>query len=114
MMEEDLSGRREEEQRELIGGNTPNSSSSPPPPFLFPSFCSGEEGDEDEEARVTVVTEEANSCSSEAFSTAHLERSANQCTQREDGGDRQEVMSPLSPLLSQVRSIDEGLVVWKR
>lgn len=90
----------------LIGGNTPNSSSSSPP-FLFPSFCPGEEGDEDEEVRVTVVTEEANSCSSEAFSPAHLERSANQSTRREDGGERQEVMSPLSPLLSQVRVIDE-------
>lgn len=48
-----------------------------------------------------MVTEEANSCSSEAFSTAHLERSANQSTQREDAGDGQEVTSPLS-LLSQV------------
>lgn len=101
-MEEDLSERREEEmesvRRKLIGGNTPNSAPSPPPPFLFLSFCPGEEGDEDEEVRVTVVTEEANSCSSEAFSTAHLERSANQSTQREDAGDGQEVTSPLSPL----------------
>lgn len=105
---------RESVPRQLIGGNTPSSSSSPPPPFLFPSFCPGE-GDEDEEvrvtvvteeARVTVVTEEARSRSSEAFSTAHLERSTNQCTRREDGGDTQEVMSPSSPLLSQVRSID--------
>lgn len=101
-MEEDLPGRRVEGEelgsvgRNLIGGNTPNSSSSPPP-FLFPS-CP-EERDEEEEVRVTVVTEEADSCSSEAFSTAPLQRSANQSPGREDG---QEVTSPRSPL-SQVR-----------
>lgn len=66
-------------------------------PLLFPSFCPGEEGDE--EIRVTVVTEEA-------CSTAHLERSANQSTGRENGKDRQEVMSPVFPL-SRVRLTDD-------
>lgn len=74
--------RREEElgsaRRKLIGGNPPNS--SPPPPFLLSSFCPGGEGDEDEEVRVAMVTEEANLCSAEAFSPAHLERPTNQST----------------------------------
>lgn len=78
-----MEGRR----RRLIGGSTPNSAS-----------CPGEE--EEEEVWVAVVTEEATSCSSEAFCTAHLEGSANQRTQSED---RQEVTSPPSPLLKQVR-----------
>lgn len=47
---------------------------------------------------VAVVTEEATSCSPEAFCTAHLEGAANQSTQSQD---RQEVTSP--PLLKPVR-----------
>lgn len=99
---EEMEGR----QRKLIGGNTPNSASSPPP-FLSPSDCPGEE--DEEELRVAVVTEEANSCSSEAFCSTHLEGLANQSTQSED---RQEVTSPPSSLLKPVRFlIDESVQV---
>lgn len=73
-------------------------SASSPPPFLSPSDRPGEE--DEEEVQVAVVTEEATSGSSEAFCTAHLEGSANRSTRSED---RQEVTSPPSPLLKQVR-----------
>lgn len=82
---------RDEARSQLINGHTPISASSSLTTFPFISSPhQGQEGEDEEEVRVAILTVEDESCPSEPFGTTQFEPTRDDNGQAESGGEGKE------------------------